>query len=417
MVMQKIISRHFLLEILVNFSIGLVIFSFIIIMGRIFQLTEMMVSQGMSFIKVVTLIALMLPNFLVFTIPMSLVLSIILTFGRASRDYEIIAFKASGVSIYQLIRPVILFTLFTLVLTFYLTIYVAPRNNFNLHKFVVKIIGSQVNVALQEKVFNDMRGIIIYVDDIPANSDRLHGILVYDETNVDMAVTIIAQEGYIEAEEANSFLTISLINGTIILSSKKMDSDQTSVFNKYDLNINIFGDENNKEKVRKRDFEMTLGELYADIDWLRNDLVGHEREYLENPDDPEAKFHYDSTISSIRKRQVEISKRFAFPFACIVFMLIGIPLGIQTNPRGKSGGMFLAIIVIFAYYIFMLIGELLGKNGLIPPLYSMWIGNVIMGGAGLYIFIKTGRESPVLIITLYNNMMAFINKLFQRFNK
>ena len=89
--MQKIISRHFMLEILANFSIGLVIFSFIIVMGRIFQLTEMMVSQGMSFINVVMLIGLMLPNFLVFTIPMSLVLSIILTFGRASRDYEIIA--------------------------------------------------------------------------------------------------------------------------------------------------------------------------------------------------------------------------------------------------------------------------------------------------------------------------------------
>lgn len=403
-------------EILANFSIGLVIFSFIIVMGRIFQLTEMMVSQGISLYNVVMLIALMLPNFLVFTIPMSLVLSIILTFGRASRDYEIIAFKASGISIYQLIRPVILFTLLTMVLTLYLTIYVAPRNNFNLHKFIVKVIGAQVNVALREKVFNDLRGIVIYVDDMPEDSDRLKGIVVYDETNVDIAVTIIAQEGYISNEESNSYITISLLNGTIILSSKKTESDQTSVFRRYDLNINIFGDDNSDEKVRKRDFEMTLSELYDEVAWLERDLVGHEREYRENPNE-ETKFHFESTKSSIRKRQVEISKRFAFPFACIVFMLIGIPLGIQTNPRGKSGGMFLAIVIIFIYYVFMLLGELLGKNGYIPPLYSMWIGNVILGGAGLYIFIKTGRESPVMIITLYNNMLVFFNKLFQRFSK
>jgi lipopolysaccharide export system permease protein len=415
--MQKIIPKHLILEILANFSIGLVIFSFIIIMGRIFQLTEMMVSQGMSLFHVVMLIGLMLPNFLVFTIPMSLILAIILTFSRASRDYEIIALKASGISIYQIVRPAFLFTLLALTITLYLTIYVAPRNNFNLHKFLVRVISSQVNVALREKVFNDLKGIVIYVDKVSSKSDRLNGILIYDDSNVDTAITIIAQEGYITADESDSFLTITLINGTIILSNKETESEQTSVFERYSLNINIFGNEDDNKKVRKRDFEMTLDELYAEVEWLRGDLVGHTREYKENPEDPTAIFNYEGTLSSIRKRQVEISKRFAFPFACIVFMLIGIPLGIQTNPRGKSGGMFLAIVIIFVYYIFMLLGELFGKNGYINPLYSMWIGNVVLGGAGLYMFIKAGRESPILIITLYNNALTFINKFFQKFTK
>ena len=118
-----------------------------------------------------------------------------------------------------------------------------------------------------------------------------------------------------------------------------------------------------------------------------------------------------------REIKVEVSERIAVPFACIVFFLVSIPLGIQTNPRGKSGSMVLAIIIIFVYYIFMAFGTALGESGYFPPLFSMWIGNVILGSFGMYALIKTANESPIFFVTVYNNAYDFIDSLIKRISK
>src|SRR4030042_1083425 len=183
--MQKTISKYLLLELITNFTVGIFVFSFMMLTGKSFQLADLIVNKGMSVFTIVKFFGLMLPFFMVFTIPMSLALAVILTFGRASSDYEIIAFKSSGVSLYQLMRPVLLFSIFTWVLTLYLTIFVAPTSNYHLRRFVVSVLKTQINVGIEEKVFNDLGGRIIYVDRIPIRSNHLYGVLVFDDTNVD----------------------------------------------------------------------------------------------------------------------------------------------------------------------------------------------------------------------------------------
>jgi len=110
--MLRIIHKHLILEILSYFLIGLVVFLFVLLIGRAFQIMELIVSRGMSLFYIIKLFALMLPYFLSYTIPMSLVLSLILTFGRLSMDYEVIALKSSGIGLYQLLRPIFLFSIF-----------------------------------------------------------------------------------------------------------------------------------------------------------------------------------------------------------------------------------------------------------------------------------------------------------------
>lgn len=413
--MQKTISKYLLLEIITNFLVGILIFSFVLLTGKSFQLADLIVNKGMSLLVIVKLFGLMLPFFLVFTIPMSLALAVILAFGRASFDYEIIALKSSGVSLYQLLRPVLLFSIFAWVLTQYLTIFVTPTSNFHLRKFIVSVLRTQINVGIEEKVFNDLAGRIIYVDRVPVRSNHLYGILVFDDTNVERAITIIAQEGYLSSDEESQFLTIGLTNGSILLSNKYTDSDQIIVFNKYNMHLNLFG-EGGENTTAKENREMTYDELKTSVDGLKRNLVGLEEEYKKTPSENNLAA-VESTKRSIRRMQVEISKTFAIPFACIVFMLLGIPLSVQTNPKGKSGNLVLVILVIFIYYIFMAAGEVLGKNGVIPPLLSLWFGNMILGSTGLYLFIKAGKEKPVFIITLYTMASEFVTKLMARISR
>lgn len=394
--------------------IGFVIFTFIILMGKTFQLTEMVMNKGLSIIYIIRLFGMMLPNFLVFTIPMSFVLSIILTFSRTSRDYEIVALKASGVNLYQLVRPVFLLAIFFYLFTSFLMIYIAPKSNFNLNKFIVQILKAKINVALEEEVFNSMGDFVIYVDEIPFRGDRLYGLLIYDDRNLEKPLTIIAREGYIYADESDSYFTISLRDGNIFLAGKYEESDRRTEFETYTLNIDIFDTmEDSEGRVVKKSWEMTLDELRTAIYDLKISLESFKARYEKDPTE-DNRFLVEDTKKQIRKREVEISKMFAIPAACIIFLFIGIPMGIQTNPKGRSGSLMLAIIVIFLYYVFMALGEVLGKKGYLPPLYSMWLGNIVLGGVGLYMFIKTGRESPVYIITLYNNIADTINRIISK---
>ncbi len=413
--MQSTISKYLLFEIITNFFVGIIIFSFVLLTGRTFKLADLIVNKGMSVFIIFKLFGMMLPFFLVFTIPMSLALAVILTFGRASYDYEIIALKSSGVSLYQLLRPVLIFSIFAWILTSYLTIFVTPTSNFHLRKFIVSVLRSQINIGIEEKVFNDLGGRIIYVDRIPVRSNHLYGILVFDDTNVDRAITIIAQEGYLTSDESSQYLTISLSNGSILLSNKYTDSDQILVFNNYNMNLNIFGEGGGK-KVSKRTREMTLWELRTSAAGLERNLAGLKEEYKRHPSQ-QNRILVDDVAADIRAKEVEISKIFAIPFACIVFMILGIPLSVQINPKGKSGNIVLVVLVIFTYYIFMAAGEVLGKNGWIPPLFSLWFGNVVLGGAGLYLFIKAAREKPVFITTFYNSVSESITRILARLSR
>jgi lipopolysaccharide export system permease protein len=410
--MQKTISKYLLLEMATNFTVGIFVFSFLLLTGRTFQLADLIVNKGMSAFIIIKLFGLMLPFFLVFTIPMSLALGVILTFGRASNDYEIIALKSSGVSLHQLMRPVLLFSILAWVLTLYLTIFVTPTSNYHLRKFIVSVLRTSINVGIEEKVFNDLAGRIIYVDRIPIRSNRLYGILVFDDTNVDRAITIIAQEGYLSSDEANQYLTIGLSNGSILLSNKYTDSDQIIVFNKYNMHLNLFGEEG-EGSAKKRNEEMTLNELSSSVDALKRNLVGLEEQYTLHPTEKN-RLVVEGTKRNIRKMQVEMSRTIAIPFSCIVFMILGVPLSVQTNPKGKSGNFVLVLFIIFAYYIFMAAGEVLGRNGLIPALLSLWIGNIVLGGTGLYLFIKAGREKPVFITTVYSTISDYITKSMAR---
>lgn len=413
--MQKIISKYLLFELITNFTVGIFVFSFMLLTGKSFQLADLIVNKGMSVFTIVKLFGLMLPFFLVFTIPMSLALGVILTFGRASSDYEIIAFKSSGVGLYQLMRPVLLFSIFAWVLTLYLTVFVAPTSNYQLRKYVVSVLQTQINVGIEEKVFNDLGGRIIYVDRIPIRSNHLYGVLVFDDTNVDRAVTIIAQEGYISSDETSQFLTIGMINGSILLSNRYTDSDQIIVFNRYNMHVNLFGEEGEDEE-KKENQEMTLVELSAAIDGLRDNLVGLEQKYEQDPSEKNRILVY-STNRNIRKKQVEISRILAIPFACIVFMILGVPLSVQTNPKGKSGNFVLVILVIFIYYVFMAAGEVLGRNGVIPPILSLWFGNVVLGSSGLYLFLRAAKEKPVFITTLYSAVSEYISRIMDRLSR
>ncbi len=163
--MKKTLYRYLAKEIFPSFLLGLVGFTFILLTGRILQLVELFVNKRVPLFYILGFLYYLLPSFLVLTIPMATLLSVMLAFNRLSGDNEITALKASGVSVYQLTPPVLLFALFTTLATLILSLYSLPRANEASRALLYEMASSKAHAGIKERVFNDdFEGLVLYAD-------------------------------------------------------------------------------------------------------------------------------------------------------------------------------------------------------------------------------------------------------------
>jgi lipopolysaccharide export system permease protein len=383
----KILNWYVFRELLGPFLISVLTFSMFMLMGRALKLSDLLVNKGMGFFDILQLITYIYIPFLGYIIPMALLLTILLGLGRLSSDNEIVAMKSSGISLFQLILPVSLFSLAALILTTFLTLFANPWGFKSLKNFAVKALQSLSEVGIQEKVFYDeFKGMLIYVDKSEGHDGVMEGIFIADKRDQTISTTIVAKKGYITSDPESLSLNLRLLDGSIHRVGQVLESYQMGSFKTYDINIGL-----DAASLKKLDYnEMTLSEL---LDTLKSLSPG-------SPD--------------INEIKVEYHKKFSIPFACIVFGLIAIPLGIRKVRGGKSYGLIISLLVCLVYYLLLLSGESLGKNGTLPPLLSMWLPNIIMALLGIYLFFHAARESTPFILTWCNDLVTTSTSLIKK---
>jgi len=353
---------------------------------KILRLIELVVSQGGSLSHILMLFVFTSPSFLILTVPVAVLLGTLLTFGRLSSDSEITAFKASGLSLYQLFLPISIFALAAFLLTSFLVFYGLPWGTRGFRATLFLIAQSKANIDLQEHVFNDsFNRMVIYVDRIPIQGNRMEGILIYDERERGKFNTIIAKEGFLINHPESKEMILRLRFGDIHRSEPKTNTFQTIQFNTYDLKLELakaFAALGRK----LQDEEMSINEIRGKIEGIRK-VGGNTIPY-----------------------EVELYKRYAIPFACIVFALIGVPLGIQPRRSGRSYGFVLSILIILAYYVTLMASEMLAVRKIIPAFLAAWIPNFLFTGLGVYLLVKAARESPFKPILWLTNALDFIQR-------
>jgi len=372
------------------FLIGLMTFTIILLMDKILKLIELIVSRGASLGQILMLLLFISPSFLIFTIPMAVLLAILMSFGRLSGDSEITAFKASGMSLYQLFFPVVFFSVAAYLLTTFLVIYGLPWGNRGFKATLYLIAQSRADIEIKERVFNDVfDGLVVYVDKIPIRGKRMEGILIYDERDKTKVNTIFAKEGFLLNNPGSQEIILRLVDGDIHQSEPKGKVYRKVAFSTYDLKLELakafaaLG-----RKLRER--EMSADEIKAKIETMK-------------------KSGEDTT-----PQEVQLHKRFAIPFACIVFGLIGVPLGIQPRRSGRSHGFVFSIILLLAYYISLTGFELLAIKKSIPPLLAGWAPNLLFGCLGIYLLVKAAKEQPFKPVLLLNETLDRIQRKWRR---
>jgi lipopolysaccharide export system permease protein len=368
---MKLIDRFVGRELIVNVLFAIAVLSLVLVVGNIFRkLLPLLVNHDVPLEFLLTFIAYVLPFSLIFTIPWGLLTAILLVFGRLSADNELIALRSNGVSVTRVCVPLAFLAVVCTAICLWLNVSVAPAAQEKLRSSIFDL-ATQNPIALfgGDQVIDQVPGRKIYVGKKEGN--KLENILVFQMDEHDLPVRMThARTGLLETDLPNKRLLLHLYDARYQERDAKDPYDLRKIRDGISLQegtLPISLEElYEKEKKRPSRSALSLSQLMEQL------KSGARRDR-----------------SATR---TEINKRFSFPFACIAFALIGVPLGITTHRRETSVGFATGLIVAIFYFLFIIIADTMRANAKIHPELLVWFPNVLFIGIGGYLFYRLSKQ-------------------------
>ena len=376
---KRILTLYIIREISSLFLLGIVIFTLVLLMGRLITLTDLVVSHGVPLADVCRMIMYLVPSFLVVTIPMAFLLAVLLAFGRLSADNEIVVIKASGISLVRIMPPVIFCATVAGLLTLGASVIGVPWGNSAFKELSLQVVKRNITATIREKTFwDDIPGVVMYTDTYDEPGHMLKGVVIHDGRNPDRPMTIFAHDGVISSGAESQALLLSLHDGSIHMAGNK-GLYRLVHFGEY---VMMAGEKKNSEILRN-EADMWISELRGRID------------------DP------GTTVKDRLKVMAELYSRFTFPFASLVFAILAVPLGIRNRRSGKSGGFTVSISIILVYYVLMSVMRTVAERGVLPPVVALWIPNMVFFVLGRFLLRMASLEKSIPHLSLRTVLDSF----------
>jgi len=358
--MTRILDRYILKELGPPFAIGVGVFTFFLVIDRIYQLTDLVITKNVPCALAMPLLLYMLPAFLALTLPMATLVAVLLVCGRLASDLEVAALKASGVSPLRLFRPFLAVGIVATLLIAWLTLMVGPWSSGAFQRQLFRILQSRASTGIKERTFSaTFNQFVIYVDEVSPSQVRLKGLLVSDERNPEQSRIIVAREGRLLSDEATRRITLRFLDGSISESDvgDRRRFRQT-YFSLYDMSLPVDSPLTAASREEKPEKQLPLRQLISEADRL------YREGQIATP-------YY-----------VELHKRFALPVAALVFTLVGFPLGIRSHRGGRAVALGLSFGIVVSYYILYTSMEGIALRGRLPAGIAVWIPNAILALVG-----------------------------------
>ena len=367
---MRILTRYILGEILSHALIGCVIFTFILFMKELPRILEMVVHNSSTFVSVVQIILFTLPNFFMVTIPMAVLVGVLLGYSRLAADSEVIAMRASGLGIGYFVRVASIVAIGGTLLGLANSLLLAPRANRAILA-MNKELASQASYEIEPRVFDeDFHNFVLYVQDVRAGTGAAHWRQVFMADTTDFTNPLITTAASATvSNDSTQQLLVRLRDGS---------RHETVAGQPEQYNISTF-DFTDLPLISSQQNDVHLGRMDTDI--------------------------YAMSMSALRQRsrapdgkrfQIEMHKRFAYPAACLVLMLVGVPLGVTSRRGGKSFAWIFTILLVFLYYLLSSTGIALGKQNWISAFFAVWSANLLFAAGGLFLLWQMASGGRVL---------------------
>lgn len=422
---------------------------FIFLLQFMMKFADRLVGKGLDGWVITKLIAYNLSWMVVLVVPMASLVATLMAFGNLSQNNEVTIMKSSGISLYKMMFPPFLASIVVAILLFQFNNDVLPDANHQAKILMSDISRTKPTLSLEPGFFSqEVNNYAILVRSIDQNSNWLYQITIYDYSNGAKVNVVTADSGKIFFSKDQSKLLMDLYHGEIHESDIQnttmyrklefekhiitMDGDQFSFqqsgptsrgereLSVYDMqtitdSIKIVLNENFslfKNEVRRNMF-LDSSNTFAQAE---NNLGNNpELIYLRAIDKVRtvkniinSNFNrIEWTKRELEKYEVEIYKKYALPAACIIFMLIGAPLGVMVRKGGFGVAAGISLFFFLIYWAFLIGGEKLSERGFFSPFIGMWAANIVLGSVGIILTIKTNKEAKTIT---FNFIKKFIPK-------
>lgn len=378
------LQRYMLGEITRTFILCVAFLLALILLGRGVQMRELMVGLSLSIGEFLLVIMYMSPMFLLMVIPLSCMLSVFLTTMRMSGDRELVALRAGGVSVVQLLPAPMWFAAACCAATLAISLYGIDWGSDNFRTTVLHLAREKAQLNLQPGVFNrDISGLTMFARQVDPKTKEMKQVIVEDSNVGDGSrLTILAPTGRIDTDNQKGELVFNLYDGRIY----KLDAGTVSVLNFGEYNIRI-----DLEKIFKN---VPLGEVKPkEMSWAA--LLAARDNMAGNPGSRDE-----------RKILIEIQKRVSFPVASLVLALFAVPLAAGFQDAKRQTGLVLALAAFLFYYSIYSFGITMAESGRIPPALAIWAPNIIFLLFGIGGMILASREGSLELIPRLQRVLA-----------
>jgi lipopolysaccharide export system permease protein len=368
---MKLIDKFVSRELLVNVLFAIAVLSLVLVVGNIFRkLLPLLVNHDVPLEYLLSFIAYVLPFSLIFTIPWGLLTAILLVFGRMSADNELIALRSNGVSISRVCIPLAAIALVSTAICLWLNVQVAPAAQRKLRSTIFDLVTRDPMALFgSDQVIDEFPGRKIYVGKKEGN--KLENIIVFEmgQRSLPLKVTY-ARSGMLEADLPNKRILMHLYQARFQQRDEKDPLDLRKMrdgINMAEGTLPISLEEL-YERQKKRPSRSALS-----IEQLLDQLKS----------------------ANTRERsasRTEINKRFSFPFSCMAFALIGVPLGVTAHRRETSIGFAMGLIVAISYFLFVIIADTLRSDPHVHPELLVWFPNVLFLVLGAFLFRRLSKQ-------------------------
>lgn len=357
---MRLIDRYICRQVLSHASLGLGIFTFVFFVPQLVRLMDLVVRHPGSWSTIAILFLSTFPDILIFTLPMGVLVGVLIALGRLSSDSELIAMSALGMGRRRLLVPVGILAVGATLITFAMTLWLGPLSARTFRTIEDRLRAGQASYQVAPRVFDErFPRMVLYVNDIDSAATRWKGVFLAG-TDKDVSRLTLAEEAIVIVDRRGGKLELHLRNGSV---------HEVSPADPGHYSLSAFGE-------RDLPVEITSGQ---------SDRVS----------EPSIPGRTTTALWRERRTQrdanVELQRRFSFPFACLSFALLAMPIGARPRRGGRAAGFLITLLLITGYYLMFTIGAGLARQAIIPVWAGIWSANVVTAGLGLFLLPRLER--------------------------
>jgi lipopolysaccharide export system permease protein len=356
----SILDRYLVSEFVTPFAFGVLAFAVFLLINQFFLAAEFVINKHVPFVLVAQYLVLQIPSFVYMIFPFATMFGVLQGFGRLAGDNELTAMRTSGIPLPRIARPIFALGLVLTVAAFAVNDYIAPESQHKSQTIFREIAyhSSQPIIEPDQFVRTEDGQHTIFVGSMDSGTGLMHDVAIYSTANGNFPETLTAYT----ARQING--TLVLYNGVHTTTGPNGLVVKQAHFNTLEFPLT---DASLLFEGPRGPFEMSSRELSQQIKALKGS--GEDTSQME----------------------MVLQMKYAMPLACIISILIALPLAVRFGKRGREVGAMLALIVLLVYWLAITAFNTLGKNGAIPPLLAAWLPNVFMGSIGAALLWKEGR--------------------------